>query len=174
MDITQDRWACSRTWCCSRRRLRALILSHTKMYGGGTTHLALACPEIWWTSTGLFSVSPLSPYMCVQKRSTSELIYTISGPAERARVKRQYLVQNWWLSPTFVYKLCWAMFLDVYEVWCLSDGQKVKKKLRSLYGALRALGDRRRVLFVLNAPSRRVLFVLNSPSATLWKDFEFF
>ena len=91
--------------------------------------------------------------MCVQKRSTSELIYTISGAAERARVKRQYLVQNWWLSPTFVYALLsHVLTLSLRRVRSLVlvrwvEGEK--KKLRSLYGALprRALGDRRKARF---------------------------
>ena len=77
-------------------------------------------PNVWWRNNPPGTGVPwdlMDFYWCVfgkptlpvyvrAKRSTSELIYTISGAAERARVKRQYLVQNWWLSPTFVYKLC--------------------------------------------------------------------
>ena len=57
-------------------------------------------PVVW------IAYKPTLPVYVRANRSTSELIYTISGAAERARVKRQYLVQNGWLSPTFVYKLC--------------------------------------------------------------------
>ena len=51
-----------------------------QMYGGGTTHPALACAEIWWTSTGVFSVSPLSPYMCVEKDRRRSSFIPLAGP----------------------------------------------------------------------------------------------
>ena len=55
MDMTQDRWDRSRTWCCSRRRLRALI------------------PNVWWRNNSPGTGVPwdlMDFYWCVLGRPT--------------------------------------------------------------------------------------------------------
>ena len=117
-----------------------------QMYGGRTTHLALACPEIWWTSTGLFSVSH-SPRICACKKDRRRSSFIpLAGP----RKEHGWSDSIWSktggcrqpLSISFAKPCSYIKPKTCTKFGACPMGRRWKKKLRSLYGALRALGDR--------------------------------